>query len=116
MLTLGVPSDVSARLGRIPRSFEMRPVHVPDLSRTMAKASGVIHLPLHLNWSGANHGYDLSDRGDRARLYERVLTEGTGEDVVFYVDLEQLVDVWNEMVLPAHVREAWQPTIDAQRG
>ncbi len=116
VLTLGVPSDVSARLGRAPRSFEKRRVHVPDLSRTTAEASGVVHLRLHLSWSGDNYGYDLSDRSDRARLYERVLTEGSDDDITFYVALDLLVDVWDEMVLPAHVREAWQPSIDAQRG
>lgn len=76
----------------------------------------MVHLPLHLSWSDDNYGYDLADRSDRARLYERVLTEGTSDDIVFYVDLGLLVDVWDEMVLPAHVREAWQPTIDANRG
>lgn len=116
MVTLGVPSGVSARLGRVPRSFERRPVAVPDLSKTRPKAPGVVHLPLHLSWSGESYGYDLSDRQDRARLYERVLTEGTEDDIVVYVDLDHLVDVWAEMVLPAHVREAWQDTIDSYGG
>lgn len=113
MLSLGVPSGVSARIGRVPRSFERRPVHVADLSATRPQASGVVRLPLHLSWSGDNHGYDLADRRDLARLYERVLTEGTDRDIIFYVDLDLLVDVWSEMVLPAHVREAWQGTIDS---
>lgn len=116
MVTLGVSSGASARLGRVPRSFERRPVHVPDLSKTRSQASGVVHLPLHLSWSGEGYGYDLSDRRDRARLYERVLTEGTEDDIVFYVDLDLLVDAWGEMVLPAHVREAWQDTIDSYAG
>ena len=116
MVTLGVPGGVSARLGRTPRSFERRPVHVPDLSETRSQVAGVVHLPLHLSWSGEGYGYDMSDRRDRARLYERVLTEGTEDDIVFYVDLDLLADVWGEMVLPAHVREAWQDTIDAHGG
>jgi hypothetical protein len=114
-LTLGVPSETSARLGRIPRSFEKRPVHVPDLTGDDAKASGVVRLPLHLSWSGEDYAYDLSDRNDRARLYERVLVEGTEADIIFYVDHALLVDVWDEMVLPAHVREAWQSTVESQR-
>ena len=114
-LTLGVTSETSARLGRVPRSFEKRPVPVPDLTGDDAKASGVVRLPLHLSWSGENYAYDLSDRNDRARLYERVLVEGTEVDVIFYVDLVLLVDVWDELVLPAHVREAWQATVDSHR-
>lgn len=62
MVTLGVPSDVSTRLGRSPRSFERRP-----------------------------------------------------DDVIFYVEPGLLVDSCEEMVLPAHIREAWQPIIDARR-
>ncbi len=113
MVTLGVPSDVSTRLGRTPRSFERRPVAVPDLSvEAPPKASGAVRLPLHLNWSGVDRAYDLSDKRDRARLYERVFTEGTEDDIIFYVDLDSLVDAWEEMVLPAHIQEAWQPTMD----
>lgn len=75
----------------------------------------MVRLPLHLSWSGEDYAYDLSDRNDRARLYERVLVEGTEADIIFYVDLALLVDVWDEMVLPVHVREAWQSTVDTQR-
>jgi hypothetical protein len=40
------------------------------------KATGVVELPLHIRWSGPPRRYDLSDRRQRARVYEQVLREG----------------------------------------
>src|SRR5262252_4947697 len=94
------------------RSLELgpaaRPVAVPaDLGSSMSKASGPIELPLHIRWSGPTLTYDLDDRADRVRVYEQVLREGTESDVRYYVDAEQLLDLWDELVLPPAVREAW---------
>jgi hypothetical protein len=77
----------------------------------MPKASGRIELPLHIRWSGPPLTYDLDDRADRARVYEQVLREGTESDVRFYVEGEQLLDLWDELVLPAAVRDAWAERI-----
>ena len=49
----------------------------------------------------------MNNRGDRARVYEQVLREGTEEDVRFYIDANQLRELWDELVLPPTVREAW---------
>jgi hypothetical protein len=56
---------------------------------------------------GAIAQYDLSDRGQRARAYEPVLREGTAEDVRYFVDVDDLLDVWDELVLPPAVSRAW---------
>jgi hypothetical protein len=50
------------------------------------RALGRVRLPLHLNWSQPGREYDLSDRRQRARVYEIVLREGTGQDISDYVD------------------------------
>jgi hypothetical protein len=86
-----------------------RPVAVPeDLDDpSQPKARGRIELPLHIRWSGPPITYDLDDRADRARVYEQVLREGTEHDVRFYVDADQLRDLWDELVLPSAVRQAW---------
>jgi hypothetical protein len=86
-----------------------RPVAVPgDLDDpSPTKASGRVELPLHVRWSGPPITYDLADRRDRARVYEQVLREGTEDDVRFYVDGEQLLELWDELVLPPAVRRAW---------
>ena len=67
----------------------MRPVAVPDnLGSSTPKAIGRIELPL-----------------------QQVLREGTESDVRFYVDADHLVELWDELVLPPAVREAWAARI-----
>lgn len=86
-----------------------RPVAVPeDLDDpSLAKATGRVELPLHIRWSGPSISYDLDDRADRARVYEQVLREGTDDDLRYYVDANQLLELWDELVLPPAVRRAW---------
>jgi hypothetical protein len=91
-------------------------VAVPyDLASSTPKASGRVELPLHIRWSGQAFAYDLDDRADRARVYEQVLREGTEDDVRFYVDADQLVELWDELVLPPTVQQAWMPWIARRR-
>jgi hypothetical protein len=91
-----------------------RPVSVPaGLDDAFApKAHGRVQLPLHTRWSGPPVTYD---RADRARVYEQVLREGTEDDVRFYVDADHLLELWDELVLPPQVREAWMPWIEDRR-
>lgn len=86
-----------------------RPVAVPEVldDPTFPKASGVVELPLHIRWSGPPVAYDLNDRGDRARVYEQVLREGTEDDVRYYVEAEQLRELFDDLVLPPRVRRIW---------
>jgi hypothetical protein len=80
-----------------------------------AKATGTVELPLHIRWSGPSVVYDLDDRVDRARVYEQVLREGTEDDVRFYVDPDQLLELWDELVLPPPVRQAWSGWVEERR-
>lgn len=86
-----------------------RPVAVPDdLDHpAVPKAHGPVELPFHIRWSGQPITYDLTDRADRARVYEQVLREGTENDVRYYIDADQLLELWDELVLPPPVRRAW---------
>jgi hypothetical protein len=43
------------------------------------------------------------------------LREGTDEDVRFYVDADQLLGLWDELVLPPAVRQAWTDWIERHR-
>jgi len=88
---------------------DARPVAVPDDvdSKDVVKASGVVELPFHVRWSDPPMRYDLHDRADRIRVYEQVLREGTEADVKFFVDVDQLLVLWNDLVLPPSVRRAW---------
>jgi hypothetical protein len=80
------------------------------------QALAAVELPLTLNWSQPGRVFRLSDRSDRARVYELVLREGGEADVLRYVDGALLVDLWDELVLPRVVRAAWSPLIDQVLG
>jgi transcriptional regulator with XRE-family HTH domain len=104
---LTVDAVPARRTGR--ESATTRPVATPDdiADAEESKAVGVVELPLHIRWSGPPRSYDLDKRRDRARVYEQVLREGTEDDVRHFVRLDDLLDVWDELVLPDHVRAAW---------
>jgi transcriptional regulator with XRE-family HTH domain len=94
-----------------------KPVWVPDrLPRLdVARALALVELPLHLNWSVPGRVFDLRARGDRARVYEIVLQEGTPADIRNYVDGALLVDLWQDLVLPRAIRSAWSPLVSSFR-
>jgi transcriptional regulator with XRE-family HTH domain len=70
-------------------------------------------LPLQVSWSSPGRAYQVRDRRQRARLYEVVLREGGTEELMRYLDGPLLVDLWDELVLPRAIRQAWQPVIEA---
>ena len=80
---------------------------------SVSRAMRTVVLPLHLNWSDPGRTFDLSNRADRARVYEIVLREGKAADITTYIDGALLVDLWDELVLPRALREAWEPVIAA---
>ena len=81
---------------------------IPDdiENRSLPKASGRVTLPRHLAWSFP-YCYDLDNRRQLRAAYERVMTEGLEDDVRFYIDLATLLELWDELWLLPHVREAW---------
>jgi transcriptional regulator with XRE-family HTH domain len=88
--------------------FTLTPLPRLPLEQAFAK----VRLPVQLNWSTPDRVFDLADRGDRARLYEIVLREGSPADLLEYLDGALLVDLWQELVLPRAVRAAWKPIIE----
>lgn len=82
----------------------------------VAEAFADVVLPLELNWSTPGRRFVTRDRRQRARLYELLLREGAPADLERWVDGVLLVDVWDDLVLPRAVRDAWQPTMDADLG
>lgn len=95
-----------------------RPVAVPeDVDEPgVGKAEGKVTLPIHVRWSGPAKTYDLANRADRIRVYEQVLREGDESDVRRYIDVDELLGLWDELVLPAHVRRAWAEWFRRCRG
>jgi hypothetical protein len=102
---------------RLTRATAQAPAVPEDLDEeNLAKASGVVELPLHIRWSGPPRRYDLSDRRERARVYEQVLREGNEDDVRWFVRVDELIDLWDELELPRHVRQAWANWLERHRG
>lgn len=81
-----------------------------------AAALATVRLPLYLEWSLPGRPVDLSDRRQRARLYEVVLREGAPTDFLTYVDGLLLADAWHELVIPATVRRAWRSVVESPVG
>ncbi len=86
----------------------LRPVSIPDDmdDRSLPKATGTVVLPPHIAWSFPRE-HNLEDRKQLRYAYERVMTEGLEDDVRFYIDIDVLLDVWDELWLSPHVRDAW---------
>jgi len=101
--------EVTSGRGR----FAAVPDALPDLDPEQAFRR--VELPLHLEWSRRDRHVDLADRHERARTYEAVLREGGPDDIGGLIDGALLVDLWDELVLPRRLRDAWQPLIDAAR-
>lgn len=95
-----------------------RPVAIPEDvdDPGLSKASGVVTLPFHVRWSEPSLAYDLAQRTDRLRVYEQVLREGTVDDVRTYIDVNELLDLFDDLVLPSHVRQAWAAWFRRHRG
>lgn len=91
------------------------PIVVPDRLWRLdpADALATVTLPQRLHWSGSSRPFRLRDRGDRARVYEIVLREGESADLLTYVDGALLIDLWDELVLSAAIRRAWEPTLSS---
>lgn len=106
-LTLRLAPLKTGRTGR--ETAAVRPVVMPTTldDPGIEKAQGVVELPPRVQWSGRDRTYDLSKREDRIRVYEQVLREGTEEDIQRFIRADDLLDLWDELVLPPHVREAW---------
>ncbi len=102
---------------RTTRALAQTPAVPEDLDATdTEKASGLVELPLHVRWSGPSRVYDLGDRKDRARVYEQVLREGNDDDVRRFIRVDDLIELWDELVLPRHVRRAWADWLERHRG
>src|SRR3990172_1969137 len=90
---------------------------MPELTaKALVETGAVVTLPLHLEWSGPRRAHDLSDRRQVIHVYEVVLREGSAADVRRYVDPDTLVEIWDEVVLPAHIRRAWADYFERRKG
>jgi hypothetical protein len=85
------------------------PPEIPDDldDPSVEKACGVVTVPRWIDWSSDDPTYDLSDRWQCLRVYEQVMREGTADDVRRFIDVDVLIDLWDELILPPAVSRAW---------
>lgn len=86
-----------------------RPVVVADdLERLQGPTTGVVVLPITLNWTPRTH-YDLAGEAARRSLYQIVLREALEEvELEPYLDAHLLRQLWSSLTLPRSVRDAWE--------
>ncbi len=108
---------MEANRGTRTYSARYRPFDVPERLADLAGPLGaVVVLPLHVRWSDPQRSYDLARRSDRIAVYEQVLQEGGVEDIGRFVSLDGLIEVWDDLYLPAHIRAAWTKRLEAELG
>ncbi|MGH8905403.1 MAG: hypothetical protein ACRD0K_02520 [Egibacteraceae bacterium] len=109
-------SDMRA-VSRRRAGFLFPPTIPDDLDAPgVEKARGVVRLPHHVQWTRPDDLYDLDDRRDRLVLYELVLQQGLEDDVRYFIDVDELIDLWRDLYLPPHVRIAWEEWLASRGG
>ena len=76
----------------------------------------MVEFPLEIRWTGPSRSYDLDDPKDCLVCYELVLQEGDASHVREYVDVDELLDLWDDMYLPVGVETAWADYFERVRG
>lgn len=106
--------------GAVPDFTHTRPVVIPEsLEELRGPQSGMVKLPLHLDWTPSNT-YDLSDPGQVRTMYATVLREAKEEDdLLTHLNEQLLRQHWSALRLPRFTRNVWEsqhPTLPlAQR-
>ena len=99
-------SEYRPGIGAVHRAVAL-PQDVADPA--MPKAVGVVELPRRVHWWEPFRPYDLDKPLDRRAVYRQVLTDGTPDDVRWYIEVPELVAMWHDIILPSHVRYVWEP-------
>jgi transcriptional regulator with XRE-family HTH domain len=83
--------------------------HVPDRLQRLpiAAALGVVRF--------GDRVYDLRDREQRRAAYSVLMCEGGPEELLDHIDGALLVELWDELALPAVIRAAWSPLVEEIR-
>lgn len=97
------------RSGEPARYEHTRPFVVPDDLETLhGPTSGVVTLPIHLDWSASNT-YILSNPRRVRTLYSTVIQQATSEEELrTYLDNGTLRREWRGLRMPPYVRAAWE--------
>ena len=96
------------------RYVDQRPYVVADsLDELDGPVTGTVLLDSRLDWSG-HAQYDLDNHRRLASLYETVLREASSQDdLTRWLNATLLVELWAGLVLPPHLRRAWETRFPA---
>lgn len=78
--------------------------------------SRLVELPREVHWSYPLRAFDLDDDSDRAFVYETVLRQGDGPHIRQFIDIDELLSIWDRLHLPPNVEAAWADYFDRVRG
>lgn len=79
-----------------------------DLHELAGPTSGVVTLPIRLDWS-EQRVYDVGDDSQLGLMYERVIREATHvDDLRVYLNGQVLIRLWPRLYLPLRARQAWE--------
>ena len=95
--------QIPNRLWRVEPRLSFSKVTFPDWPTSRESGDFIMR-----NW-------DLAVREDRRRVYGYLLRESVTVWIYRWVDGALLVDLWDELDLPKHLRSGWQPLIDDAR-
>ncbi|MEQ4715822.1 helix-turn-helix domain-containing protein [Nonomuraea sp. B19D2] len=100
---------LEAKIEFAARVSERRTFYVPSRLRRLpvGAALGVVRLRERV--------YDLADRGARRAAYTLLLCEGGPQELLDHVDGVLLVELWDELALPAVIRAEWEPLVEEAR-
>lgn len=89
--------------------WSSRPITVADdLTRLRGPESGIVQLPLALDWTPRGR-YDLDDEEARRSMHQVVLREARDEaQLEQYLNETLLREIWVSLFLPKLVREEWE--------
>ncbi|MFI6661186.1 hypothetical protein ACIBL8_37235 [Streptomyces sp. NPDC050523] len=85
-----------------------------SLAELQGPAKGLVHLPLHVAWSGMT-SYDLGKPRQRMGLYRTVLHEGMHDDLTRYLNQDLLLQLWPTLrrLVGRTVRTVWEDAFPA---
>jgi|SRR4051794_36382488 hypothetical protein len=91
-------------------------VVVDDLAKLHGPATGVVSLPIMLNWTPRTE-FNLASEAAQRSLYQVVLREAHNEDEIErYLNADLLRRLWGTLILPRAVREFWEARYPALAG
>jgi hypothetical protein len=85
-----------------------------SLDELQGPTQGLVHLPLHVAWSGRT-SFDLDKPRQRMGLYRTVLHEGLHEDLTRYLNHDLLLQLWPTLrrLVGRTVRTVWEDAFPA---